>query len=46
LPFVQANKLADNVEKAILRLFPGSHVIIQKDPCSVVPREGKRSMIS
>ena len=26
--------------------FPGSDVIIHQDPCSVVPREGKRSMLS
>ncbi|MBC0811606.1 CDF family cation-efflux transporter FieF, partial [Escherichia coli] len=34
------------VEQAILRRFPGSDVIIHQDPCSVVPREGKRSMLS
>ena len=38
--------VADQVEQAILRRFPGSDVIIHQDPCSVVPGEGKRSMLS
>lgn len=46
LPLVQAHMVADQVEQAILRRFPGSDVIIHQDPCSVVPREGKRSMLS
>ncbi|EHN0377967.1 CDF family cation-efflux transporter FieF, partial [Salmonella enterica subsp. enterica serovar Kentucky] len=29
-------------EQAILRRFPGSDVIIHQDPCSVVPREGRK----
>ncbi len=46
LPLVQAHMVADQVEQAILRRFPGSDVIIHQDPCSVVPGEGKRSMLS
>lgn len=42
LPLVQAHFVADQVEQAILRRFPGSDVIIHQDPCSVVPREGKK----
>ena len=37
LPLVQAHVIADQVEQAILRRFPGSDVIIHQDPCSVVP---------
>lgn len=37
LPLVQAHMVADQVEQAILRRFPGSDVIIHQDPCSVVP---------
>ncbi|EEG6935525.1 TPA: CDF family cation-efflux transporter FieF [Salmonella enterica] len=42
LPLVQAHFVADQVEQAILRRFPGSDVIIHQDPCSVVPREGRK----
>ncbi len=42
LPLVQAHLVAEQVEQAILRRFPGSDVIIHQDPCSVVPREGKK----
>ena len=41
LPLVQAHLVAEQVEQAILRRFPGSDVIIHQDPCSVVPKEGK-----
>ncbi|MFI8417829.1 CDF family cation-efflux transporter FieF [Serratia sp. NPDC078593] len=37
LPLVQAHNLAERVEKALLRRFPGADVIIHQDPCSVVP---------
>jgi ferrous-iron efflux pump FieF len=40
LPLVQAHLVAEQVEQAILRRFPGSDVIIHQDPCSVVPRSG------
>ena len=46
LPLVQAHLVAEQVEQAILRRFPGSDVIIHQDPCSVVPREGKRFELS
>ncbi len=39
LPLVQAHLVADQVEQALLRKFPGSDVIIHLDPCSVVPDE-------
>ncbi|HAD4782778.1 TPA_asm: CDF family cation-efflux pump FieF [Salmonella enterica subsp. enterica serovar Typhi str. CT18] len=42
LPLVQAHFVADQVEQAILRRFPGSDVIIHQDLCSVVPREGRK----
>ncbi|MBN0595669.1 hypothetical protein JTM42_34890, partial [Pseudomonas aeruginosa] len=32
-----AHVIADQVEQAILRRFPGSDVIIHQDPSSVVP---------
>ena len=37
LPLIQAHGIAEQVEQAILRRFPGSDVIIHQDPCSVVP---------
>lgn len=39
LPLVQAHVIAEQVEQAILRRFPGSDVIIHQDPCSVVPSQ-------
>jgi ferrous-iron efflux pump FieF len=39
LPLVQAHVIAEQVEQAILRRFPGSDVIIHQDPCSVVPTQ-------
>jgi len=39
LPLVEAHRVADHVEQAILQRFPGSDVIIHQDPCSVVPLE-------
>lgn len=46
LPLVQAHLVAEQVEQAILRRFPGSDVIIHQDPCSVVPKEGKMFELS
>ncbi|RPE01009.1 CDF family cation-efflux pump FieF [Candidatus Pantoea deserta] len=43
LPLVQAHRVADQVEKALLKRFPGSDVIIHQDPCSVVPIEQQNS---
>jgi ferrous-iron efflux pump FieF len=37
LPLVQAHQVADQIEQALLKRFPGSDVIIHQDPCSVVP---------
>ncbi len=39
LPLVQAHRVADQVEKALLQRFPGSNVIIHHDPCPVMPLE-------
>ncbi|WBM70578.1 CDF family cation-efflux transporter FieF [Buttiauxella sp. WJP83] len=39
LPLVQAHVIAEQVEQALLRRFPGSDVIIHQDPCSVVPTQ-------
>lgn len=38
LPLVEAHMVAEHVEQAILRRFPGADVIIHQDPCSVVPQ--------
>jgi ferrous-iron efflux pump FieF len=38
LPLVEAHRVAEEVEQAILARFPGSDVIIHQDPCSVVLR--------
>ncbi|PXV97683.1 ferrous-iron efflux pump FieF [Pantoea ananatis] len=43
LPLVQAHRIADQVEKALRKAFPGSDVIIHQDPCSVVPFEKQDS---
>ena len=37
LPLVEAHLVAEQVEQALLRRFPGSDVIIHQDPCSVMP---------
>ncbi len=42
LPLVEAHRLADRVELAILQRFPGSDVIIHQDPCSVVPEPQRK----
>lgn len=39
LPLLEAHRIADQLEKALLQRFPGSDVIIHQDPCSVVPEE-------
>ncbi|QUG77660.1 CDF family cation-efflux transporter FieF [Erwinia sp. E602] len=45
LPLLQAHDIADQLEQALLRRFPGSDVIIHLDPCSVVP-EGRQGNFS
>ncbi|KQN63313.1 MULTISPECIES: CDF family cation-efflux transporter FieF [unclassified Erwinia] len=45
LPLLQAHHIADQLEQALLRRFPGSDVIIHLDPCSVVP-EGRQGNFS
>ncbi|QCT19278.1 CDF family cation-efflux transporter FieF [Jejubacter calystegiae] len=42
LPLVEAHRLAERVEQAILQRFPGSDVIIHQDPCSVVPEPQRK----
>lgn len=37
LPLVASHQIADELEQALLRRFPGSDVIIHQDPVSVVP---------
>ncbi|SFN59629.1 ferrous-iron efflux pump FieF [Izhakiella capsodis] len=37
LALVDAHKVAEQMELALLRKFPGSDIIIHIDPCSVVP---------
>ncbi|MCL2897057.1 CDF family cation-efflux transporter FieF [Brenneria tiliae] len=39
LPLVQAHQIADDLEQALLRRFPGSDIIIHQDPVSSVPEE-------
>ncbi|MCU5773556.1 CDF family cation-efflux transporter FieF [Erwiniaceae bacterium BAC15a-03b] len=39
LPLVKAHLVAEQVEQALLRRFPGADIIIHQDPCSVVPAE-------
>lgn len=43
LPLVQAHRVAEQVEQALLKKFPGSDIIIHQDPCSVVPTERESS---
>ncbi|MCL6408103.1 CDF family cation-efflux transporter FieF [Dickeya dadantii subsp. dieffenbachiae] len=39
LPLVESHQIADELEQALLKRFPGSDVIIHQDPVSVVPQE-------
>ncbi|MGM3161643.1 CDF family cation-efflux transporter FieF [Dickeya undicola] len=39
LPLVESHQIADDLEQALLKRFPGSDVIIHQDPVSVVPQE-------
>lgn len=39
LPLFQAHQIADEIELALLKKFPGSDVIIHQDPCSTVSPE-------
>lgn len=39
LPLFQAHQIADDIEQALLKKFPGSDVIIHQDPCSTVAVE-------
>ncbi|ELN2737130.1 CDF family cation-efflux transporter FieF [Pluralibacter gergoviae] len=45
LPLVEAHRVAEEVEQAILARFPGSDVIIHQDPCSVVPSERREDLV-
>lgn len=45
LPLVEAHRVAEEVEQAILARFPGSDVIIHQDPCSVVPSERREGPV-
>ncbi|WJM83749.1 CDF family cation-efflux transporter FieF [Dickeya chrysanthemi] len=39
LPLVESHQIADELEQALLKRFPGSDIIIHQDPVSVVPQE-------
>ena len=39
LTLFQAHLIAEEVEKALLKAFPGSDITIHQDPCSVVPEK-------
>ncbi|KOC87985.1 CDF family cation-efflux transporter FieF [Winslowiella iniecta] len=39
LPLVQAHRVAEQIEQALLLRFPGADIIIHQDPCSVVPAD-------
>ncbi|CNI95509.1 MULTISPECIES: CDF family cation-efflux transporter FieF [Yersinia] len=39
LPLMDAHRLAEQVERALLHRFPGADVLIHQDPSSVVPKE-------
>ncbi|WP_067709348.1 CDF family cation-efflux transporter FieF [Erwinia sp. ErVv1] len=43
LPLYEAHRVADQVEQALLKKFPGSDVIIHQDPCSAVPSSDRSS---
>ncbi|MDX5630454.1 MULTISPECIES: CDF family cation-efflux transporter FieF [unclassified Brenneria] len=45
LPLVQSHQIADDVEQALLKQFPGSDVLIHQDPVSSVP-EAQRGMLN
>ncbi|WP_409309316.1 CDF family cation-efflux transporter FieF [Pectobacterium sp. B1J-3] len=40
-PLVQAHQIADDIEQALLKQFPGSDIIIHQDPVSAVPASQK-----
>ena len=39
LPLFRAHRVAEQVEQALLKQFPGSDIIIHQDPCSVARTE-------
>nr|WP_113865711.1 CDF family cation-efflux transporter FieF [Brenneria salicis]NMN93218.1 ferrous-iron efflux pump FieF [Brenneria salicis ATCC 15712 = DSM 30166]RBP64079.1 ferrous-iron efflux pump FieF [Brenneria salicis ATCC 15712 = DSM 30166]RLM31110.1 divalent metal cation transporter FieF [Brenneria salicis ATCC 15712 = DSM 30166] len=41
LPLAQSHQIADDLEQALLKQFPGSDIIIHQDPVSAVPEEQK-----
>ncbi|MEH2922249.1 CDF family cation-efflux transporter FieF [Samsonia erythrinae] len=45
LPLVQAHKIADDLEQALLKQFPGADIIIHQDPVSAVP-ENQRGRLT
>ncbi|WCG85156.1 CDF family cation-efflux transporter FieF [Pectobacterium sp. A5351] len=45
LPLVQAHQIADELEQALLKQFPGADIIIHQDPISVVP-ENQRGRLA
>ncbi|MBA0168479.1 CDF family cation-efflux transporter FieF [Pectobacterium sp. CFBP8739] len=45
LPLVQAHQIADELEQALRKQFPGADIIIHQDPISVVP-ENQRGRLA
>ncbi|MDY4386054.1 CDF family cation-efflux transporter FieF [Pectobacterium aroidearum] len=45
LPLVQAHQIADDLEQALLKRFPGADIIIHQDPVSAVP-ENQRGRLT
>ncbi|WP_420066033.1 CDF family cation-efflux transporter FieF [Pectobacterium colocasium] len=45
LPLVQAHQIADELEQALRKQFPGADIIIHQDPISVVP-ENQRGRLT
>jgi ferrous-iron efflux pump FieF len=43
LPLVQAHQIADDLEQALLKRFPGADIIIHQDPVSAVPENQRGS---
>ncbi|WP_158782260.1 CDF family cation-efflux transporter FieF [Pantoea sp. BAV 3049] len=39
LPLFKAHQIAEEVEQALLKGFPGADITIHQDPCSVVPEQ-------
>ncbi|WP_409159914.1 CDF family cation-efflux transporter FieF [Pectobacterium sp. B2J-2] len=45
LPLVQAHQIADELEQALLKQFPGADIIIHQDPISTVPENQRGRLV-